>query len=116
MMKNNLTNKQNHLQYTNMTATNSNPLTKKQLFGILETCWGLVLNGSSVVWSYDVYNQVQEDVTTFDLYNDHVRAYQRFKVDSAQSVANGELLQLEDVEGKAYRFIVLFNQNIEDLR
>lgn len=97
-----------------MKAIDGNPLTKKQLFGILESCWGLVLNGDSTVLSYDVYNQ--EDVTTFDLYSDGVGAYQTFKVDSAQSVAGGELLQLEDIDGKTYRFIVLFNQNIEDLR
>jgi hypothetical protein len=100
-----------------MTATNANPLTKKQLFGILESCWGLVLNGDSTIWDRSTQSYMdREDDGTFELYNDHVRAYQRFKVDSAQSVADGELLQLEDIDGKTYRFIVLFNQNIEDLR
>jgi hypothetical protein len=95
-----------------MTATNANPLTKKQLFGILESCWGLVLNGDSTVWSYA--DHPEENI--IELYDPSVRGYLQFKVDSAQSVADGELLQLEDMDGKAYRFIVLFNENIEDLR
>ena len=95
-----------------MKAIDGNPLTKKQLFGILESCWGLVLNGENTVVSYA--DQTEENV--FELYDPSVQGYLQFKVDSAQSVADGELLQLEDIDGKTYRFIALFNQNIEDLR
>ena len=102
-----------------MKAIDGNPLTTKQLFGILESCWGLVLNGENTIWSYVLQVEVEdgfEQLQSFELYDPSVQAYLQFKVDSAQSVADGELLQLEDVEGKTHRFIVLFNQNIEDLR
>lgn len=95
-----------------MKAIDGNPLTKKQLFGILESCWGLVFNGENTVLSYA--DQTEENV--FELYDPSMQGYLQLKVDSARSVADGELLQLEDVEGRIYRFVVLFNQNIEDLR
>ena len=95
-----------------MKTINGNPLTKKQLFGILESCWGLVSNRGNEVCTYDIYDQ--DNLESFELFNGSY--YQTFKVDTAQSVADGELLQLEDMDGKTFRFIVLFNQNIEDLR
>lgn len=102
-----------------MKAIDGNPLTKKQLFGILESCWGLVFNGENTVLSYVLQVEVEDDSRQpqiFELYDPSMQGYLQLKVDSARSVADGELLQLEDVEGRIYRFIVLFSQNIEDLR